>query len=701
MAFVAAITDVGNAAAEAAEEGAYQIEITSATFSSNLLTPTIPFLETVTSMTNVTYTAPTDEISYHIINDNEIMLRVNLTVADGPFNFGSYSLNLSDGTPFAVGTWTVLQTKDNSAARYVELTIAFTNFTGVLNVTILNTIDAALPEVPTEAGLPAAESAPYPVYYVDQWTAYQNVPALASRFSGSWYFYPSQQTYYIADSGAINALVANFAPAFTSLTQIKEALYIRVANSNTMEITLNVNGLGVLPVVNLDNSPLIPGQIVQNSIIAVIYDPTNNNFQLLTPIARPSRVRLVAPLNLYVSTTGSDSNDGLTIGTPWLHQQTAWNYIQDNLDANSQSIQANMADGTYDAGVFAANPPLGANAGINFLGNYHNPGNAITSITSGDCYAATAGIIYQVEGFTVAASTTGGDYVGGGAGIATTSGGIIYYAKMQFEFCAGAHMDASGDISSLGRPYIINGASPVHTSAETGGDISTADSFVEIVGDNTFSFAFVSSRFNSVNSAWLQVWGNSGIIEVKINNAGSTLSDGTRTFTAAGGEFNGHQLVFTATVSGGSVVSIISITDPGDYNIVFSQPTVTVSSGAILTVASTTNIVGGMQVGHLQIPAGTTVISAGAGLVLLSNSITGTINDFNDEVVFMGMPQLEANPCAVDFGSTDATFDLIIARGLRYYADTNSTINTRGASLKYFPGDTAGDAVGGSGGYIV
>lgn len=76
------------------------------------------------------------------------------------------------------------------------------------------------------------------------------------------------------DTGVANAYVLNFAAPFSSLTD-GIIIYWIPANTNTTASTLNVNGLGVLPLTNSDGSPIRAGQIVANQIAGVMYKGGN------------------------------------------------------------------------------------------------------------------------------------------------------------------------------------------------------------------------------------------------------------------------------------------------------------------------------------------------------------------------------------------------------------------------------------------
>lgn len=72
------------------------------------------------------------------------------------------------------------------------------------------------------------------------------------------------------DTGSVNAYVINFVANFTSLVN-GIVIYWIPSNTNTGASTLNVNGLGVINIVNQDGTPLGISQIVAGGVTAVIY----------------------------------------------------------------------------------------------------------------------------------------------------------------------------------------------------------------------------------------------------------------------------------------------------------------------------------------------------------------------------------------------------------------------------------------------
>lgn len=80
---------------------------------------------------------------------------------------------------------------------------------------------------------------------------------------------------YAADTGTANAMVATLSPAPTALTVGMTVRIKKVSTANTGATTLNLNALGVKPVVDEENTALVAGQIAASSILAYTYDGTS------------------------------------------------------------------------------------------------------------------------------------------------------------------------------------------------------------------------------------------------------------------------------------------------------------------------------------------------------------------------------------------------------------------------------------------
>lgn len=82
------------------------------------------------------------------------------------------------------------------------------------------------------------------------------------------------------DTGTVNAYVLNFTADFSAY-QDGIVIYWIPANTNTGASTVNVNGLGVIPILNQAGVPLTGGLIVAGQVATMIY--YNGNFLLTNP----------------------------------------------------------------------------------------------------------------------------------------------------------------------------------------------------------------------------------------------------------------------------------------------------------------------------------------------------------------------------------------------------------------------------------
>jgi hypothetical protein len=81
------------------------------------------------------------------------------------------------------------------------------------------------------------------------------------------------------DTGFANSYVLNFVSNFTSLVN-GIVVYWIPANTNTGPSTLNVNGLGPIPILNQGGAPLTAGQLFANQVANVMY--FNGNWLLIS-----------------------------------------------------------------------------------------------------------------------------------------------------------------------------------------------------------------------------------------------------------------------------------------------------------------------------------------------------------------------------------------------------------------------------------
>lgn len=256
---------------------------------------------------------------------------------------------------------------------------------------------------------------------------------------------------------------------------------------------------------------------VQEELLAVIegagLTPDEANLtQLRAAIERmileQSRSRLAAPLTLYVSPTGNDANDGLSVGTPKATIQAAWDTLARDYDLKGQTCVIQLANGTYNAGLLATGTLAGQNtgpaggletrlpAGVVLRGDPVTPANVIINVAVGPAVMARNGARIEVTGVRLqAGGAVGTDYDANGRALAAITGAVVLFGSVEFGPCTDMHISAThaGYVSSNGDGYSIVGGAPNHVFASTSGNVVLAGSAVTITGTPNFSRAFAAA----------------------------------------------------------------------------------------------------------------------------------------------------------------------------------------------------------------
>jgi len=212
-------------------------------------------------------------------------------------------------------------------------------------------------------------------------------------------------------------------------------------------------------------------------------DETNKLF-----LPAQTRLRLTGNLNLYVATTGSDSNTGFS-GSPFLTIQAAINACY-NYDLNGFIITINVADGTYTNPVTVNAPFVGASVsgGVILLGDTVSPSSCLLS-TSTTCITVTnAASIITVRGFKLTSSA-------GFCIYAARRGQINMDANMEYGSAAKYHIVADdGSSLYISANYTISGYAQAHyVMNDAGANIVLLSSLtITLTGTPAFSTAFAS-----------------------------------------------------------------------------------------------------------------------------------------------------------------------------------------------------------------
>lgn len=199
-------------------------------------------------------------------------------------------------------------------------------------------------------------------------------------------------------------------------------------------------------------------------------------------------IALTQDLSLYVSTTGSDSNDGLSAATAFQTIQRAVNVVRTRYSLCGYTAIINVADGTYVENVL-----MGSVAGgiVRFVGST----SAIWRNTAGYLLVVTDSSTVECSGFTFGGGgTANGIGVRNGA-FCNFQGGHVFAAMTGYQILA-----TRNGVCTVSGSYSITGGSSSHYGAFDGGNITIFSISVTLVGTPAFtaSFALVG-RVGNIN----------------------------------------------------------------------------------------------------------------------------------------------------------------------------------------------------------
>lgn len=219
-----------------------------------------------------------------------------------------------------------------------------------------------------------------------------------------------------------------------------------------------------------------------DGVTCVVSSNSQRYKRLVTPLAAAAgREVLTAARTYYVSTTGADTNTGLSVASPFLTIQKAINTVA-ALDLSIYSVVIQMADGTYTAGANVSAPWTGAGT-VTLQGNNATPANVV--LNTATCIQASNGGKLHISGMQLGTTANGGSvslalYALSGGQIQCTTGALRFGAS------SSRHMSAV----DRGKIGIFNGYTLVNTAAihlEC-----AANAYVQVVG-GTVVHAYGSS----------------------------------------------------------------------------------------------------------------------------------------------------------------------------------------------------------------
>ncbi len=210
----------------------------------------------------------------------------------------------------------------------------------------------------------------------------------------------------------------------------------------------------------------------------------------LDKIASAVRETLTANRTYYVATAadgGSDDNNGLTSGAPFLTWQHAIDIVA-NLDIGPNAVTIQVADGTYTDTVEVLAPFVGSGT-VTIKGHTGTPTNVVLSVAAWDAIHVTNAAVLIVKDFQV---TVAGNTGGRGCCLYADAFGTIQYSGIDFGACALDHISCvNGNVQMIGNST-ISGSARRHVS-QYGGTMRIQSMTLTLSGTPNFSSAYCFS----------------------------------------------------------------------------------------------------------------------------------------------------------------------------------------------------------------
>lgn len=260
------------------------------------------------------------------------------------------------------------------------------------------------------------------------------------------------------------------------------------------------------------------------------------------------RAKLGGQANLYVATTGSDTaNNGLTAGTPFATIQHAVDFALQNYDTYGQTVQINVADGTYGHMVTNITGRLAGSGTLNIIGNTGTPANVTITLTSaGTIFASTHNAVTLIKGFTLSAPI-GVNSLGSTPGccITASTGSFVSYGNIRFATTQRSHVETgTGGVMGQAAACTITGGAYSHLIAGAGGSyINTYGQSLTLSGTPAFTYFAYADGAGSIQAASMTFSGSATGARFICTNGGYIACGGGLNYfpgNSAGTNVNGY-----------------------------------------------------------------------------------------------------------------------------------------------------------------
>jgi hypothetical protein len=215
----------------------------------------------------------------------------------------------------------------------------------------------------------------------------------------------------------------------------------------------------------------------------------------IAALGATGRIKLLAAANVYVNgSTGNDSTGAGTLALPWATIEHAVNVIRTGYDLAGQTMTINVAAGSYTAGAALGGPVVGAFGTGSLVIQGAGSGSTTISVSAANCFTATRGAGYTINGFTLVATGSG---TTGNCVIAQSGGNITIGTDIIFGSAGTAHIAAQTGGLVDATSYTIGAGAAAHWD-EAKGTIVVQGGAITLAGTPNFTGAFAVGQYGGL-----------------------------------------------------------------------------------------------------------------------------------------------------------------------------------------------------------
>lgn len=198
-------------------------------------------------------------------------------------------------------------------------------------------------------------------------------------------------------------------------------------------------------------------------------------------IALGVRETLTANRTYYISASGSDANDGLSVGAPKLTFTTLYNTVRDTIDTKGYAVTFNVAAGAYTQSFYCEGPLFGVNGEADCVVSFAS--GVSISTTGAPCLDANSGALVTFTGSTTTLAASGSFAYG----IRIWTDARVLFGGFTFGAAALYQIYVAEAYGRLTDNCTINGNALIGALVEVNGELDFGSYTITFSGSVTYS----------------------------------------------------------------------------------------------------------------------------------------------------------------------------------------------------------------------